>query len=40
MYIGGLQRISVYLIEEVYLRMYTLEQADYMLATLIPNAVP
>ena len=40
MYIGGLQRISVYLIVEVYLKTYTLEWTDYMLATLIPNAMP
>ena len=37
---GGLQRVSVYLIEEVYLKTYTLERADYTFATSIPNTVP
>ena len=29
----------VYLREEIYLKTYTLERADYMVVTLIPNAV-
>ena len=30
----------VYNIEKVHIKTYTLEQADYTFATLIPNAVP
>ena len=37
---GGLQRVSVYLVEEVYLKTYTLERAYYTFGTSIPNTVP
>ena len=31
----GLKRISVYLIEEVYVKTYTLDRADYLLMLIL-----